>query len=282
MTNYSPFRKIQAKEQVFIETRIRVADELESFRLYAEYLTVKDGKSKGDSGKARSYAGYLIRSIIFFEEIFDAVFPAFESIDAYHAVEQLRNIPSYKSFNAAEGSFLNAAINCFQSYIIHRNSLQEHPIDRAVDEYFYSTKQSELILDLPVISEATERYGKVQIAGRQAYPRNIKETIKSKSAHRWRCEMDQNHKTFTDQNSRPYVEGHHLLPMATQDLFHNTIDFAENIACLCPTCHRQIHYAIKDEKLPLVETLYERRKHKYEQFGILIQKDELLSFYGIL
>lgn len=70
--------------------------------------------------------------------------------------------------------------------------------------------------------------------------------------------------------------------MATQDLFEYTIDFSANIACLCPTCHRQIHYAIAEEKSPLVESLYDKRQSIYSNYGIKIDKDRLMQWYGIL
>ncbi|WP_370640204.1 HNH endonuclease [Aurantimonas sp. HBX-1] len=37
----------------------------------------------------------------------------------------------------------------------------------------------------------------------------------------------------------PYLEGHHMEPVARGGL-----DEIDNIAALCPNCHRHIHYGI--------------------------------------
>ena len=82
---------------------------------------------------------------------------------------------------------------------------------------------------------------------------------------------------MVDGNS--YVEAHHLIPMSTQLFFEYTIDFADNIIALCPTCHRKIHHATDEVKKELVEQLYERRKELYISHGIEIDLEMLLSFY---
>lgn len=49
-------------------------------------------------------------------------------------------------------------------------------------------------------------------------------------------------------NKKPYMEAHHLIQMSAQDNFYSTLEFADNIVCLCPNCHRKIHRAIDQEK----------------------------------
>ena len=44
------------------------------------------------------------------------------------------------------------------------------------------------------------------------------------------------------------MEGHHLVPLEYQDLFNESLYFVDNIVSLCPTCHREIHYAYLQEK----------------------------------
>ncbi len=61
--------------------------------------------------------------------------------------------------------------------------------------------------------------------------------------------MDADHITFTSQfDDNPYMEAHHLIPMAVQDFYENSLDFVNDIVCLCPTCHRKIHYTIDSDK----------------------------------
>ena len=58
------------------------------------------------------------------------------------------------------------------------------------------------------------------------------------------CEIDNTHKTFKTKYKIDYAEAHHLIPMKEQKNYLNVnIDRTENIICLCPTCHKAIHYA---------------------------------------
>lgn len=280
MTNYFPFRKIYASEDIFKHTRERFRPELEAFKSYAEFLSLRKGNVKVESNKAGSYMNYLVRSIIFYEEIFKEPFPPFDSLEAHQAVEMLKNIPTFKGFNTSEKRFMSASINTFQSYVIQINALYEHSIDYQIDQQIFTPQQAKIFIAEDPLTQPKKRPNKIVVNQREMYPRNIKESLAAKEAHQWQCEIDPSHQTFTDTYNRPYVEGHHIIPMATQDFFEYTIDFAHNIACLCPTCHRQIHHATLDERLPLVEYLYEKRKHFFREFNISIKKDNLLSFYG--
>ena len=280
MEKLSPFRKIYADEAIFKETRKRFEDELNHFEKYAEYLTWKRGQAQKKSGKARSYASYIVRGIIFYEETFATPFPPLHTREAFIGLDRLRQLPNYAEFNQTESRFPNAAINCLDSYTVHLSTLQDHEIDQAIDTY-NEFSQSQIIYQDDVIQNARPRPEKVIFSGSEVYPRNVSESLRAKEQNHWQCEIDSSHRTFTDLKGMPYVEGHHLIPMATQDLFEYTIDFSANIACLCPTCHRQIHFAVPEEKLPLVETLYDKRRNVYSDYGIDINKDRLMQWYGI-
>lgn len=81
------------------------------------------------------------------------------------------------------------------------------------------------------------------------YPRKKEESLEAKRRSNWQCELNSNHITFiSNANKKPYMEAHHLIPMSAQDYFDYTLDFADNIVCLCPNCHRKIHHATDEEK----------------------------------
>lgn len=106
--------------------------------------------------------------------------------------------------------------------------------------------------------------------------------MKAKMNSNWECEISKSHKTFiNEQLYKPYVEGHHLIPIFAQDQFEYTIDFADNIVTLCPNCHRKIHYGLQEDKYEMIQLLYERRKDIYPKYGIEITLKELLSFYNV-
>lgn len=64
--------------------------------------------------------------------------------------------------------------------------------------------------------------------------------------HDYKCELNPNHETFIRRsNYTKYMEPHHLIPLGNQDSFEYSLDVPANIICLCPTCHREIHYGVR-------------------------------------
>ena len=62
----------------------------------------------------------------------------------------------------------------------------------------------------------------------------------------YKCEISPQHITFTSKNTGHfYMEGHHAIPMRHQDKFTKSLDVYANIVCLCPICHRLLHYGIE-------------------------------------
>ena len=75
----------------------------------------------------------------------------------------------------------------------------------------------------------------------------------------------------------PYMEPHHLVPLAFSDSFDVSLDVEENVVSLCSTCHNCIHYGSDAAKL--IEKLYKQRKDLLKQVGIEVTLDELLDMY---
>ena len=73
------------------------------------------------------------------------------------------------------------------------------------------------------------------------------------------------------------MEAHHLIPMSAQNDFENSLDVDANIVCLCPNCHRKLHYGNQiDEELKI---LYEKRKELLNKSGIMISFEDLIKYY---
>lgn len=112
------------------------------------------------------------------------------------------------------------------------------------------------------------------------YSRNPHEMLAAKHRSGWKCCYDSSHETFISENDhKNFVEGHHLIPMQHQCDFEYTIDFADNIIPLCPTCHRRIHFAIKQDRNRMLEKFYFERIDDIKVHGIDISIDELESYY---
>lgn len=101
----------------------------------------------------------------------------------------------------------------------------------------------------------------------------------------FQCEIDALHKTFKTERCVPYMEGHHLIPCTASnagyfwDVYHRNIDCIENIVCLCPTCHRQIHFGSEEEKQSVIKALFEQRKDRLKTIGIKITLKDLIGLY---
>ena len=81
------------------------------------------------------------------------------------------------------------------------------------------------------------------------------------------------------------MEGHHLIPCTVNNAmyfwnkFEKSIDCVENIVCLCPTCHRRIHFGSKEEKESVIKILYNKQYSKLQKAGLAITEEELINLY---
>ena len=94
----------------------------------------------------------------------------------------------------------------------------------------------------------------------------------------YQCELNPEHETFIARSSgKQYMEGHHAIPMHWQDKFENSIDIYANVICLCPICHRLLHYGLRDDKQLLLNQIYETRINRLVESGIKISKSDFIE-----
>lgn len=101
---------------------------------------------------------------------------------------------------------------------------------------------------------------------------------------RYRCEVGkligEEHPAFTGSDGKPYMIGHHLIPMrARKQFFPKNLDRPSNIVCLCPSCHDKIHHADTETKRKIVELLYDSHIDTLNDEQIYISLDKLMKFY---
>lgn len=97
------------------------------------------------------------------------------------------------------------------------------------------------------------------------------------AAH-YMCENNPAHLTFISQRTgKAYMEGHHLIPLKFQSKFDCGLDIYANIVCLCPTCHRMIHFGCDVDRKIFAESFYEKRNVRLMQCGIDLSKKEFLE-----
>lgn len=109
------------------------------------------------------------------------------------------------------------------------------------------------------------------------YKRNPNKAKKSIILSKFKCNINSNHLTFDTKNNKPYMEAHHLIPMASQDTFDVSLDIDANILCLCATCHRKLHYGLNIRED--LKKLYYDRKELLKQSGVDITFEKLLKYY---
>lgn len=103
----------------------------------------------------------------------------------------------------------------------------------------------------------------------------------------YKCQISDKHATFQTKHGNTYMEGHHLIPCTPKNatiyynLYKINIDSPDNIVCLCPMCHRAVHYGNTELKKRLLGILYEQQNEKLEAIGLHIDFDTLLSLYGV-
>lgn len=280
------FRKISAKDSDFNHLKNKHRIFLKSYEHFVENTNL--GYTRGvtkSSGKAHSYRDYLVRLFLLVEDFSKIKIDNPASADAFRLLENLKNIDGYKEYNKKESRFPNAALNYYISFVSQILMDQETEIDNLSDQLIDSKqntfKNSDIFIEKD-IENPEIRPEPIIVNNIKRYRRNLLEVRKAKKFASYICEYDNNHVTFLNNyDNKPYIEAHHLIPMATQGLFQYNIDFADNIICLCPNCHRRIHYGVKSDKSEMVQKFYKERHEKIEAYNVDIKYNDLELFYNI-
>lgn len=94
----------------------------------------------------------------------------------------------------------------------------------------------------------------------------------------YKCELNPNHQTFINKsNGKPYILGHHLIPLEFEYLFPYSLDIEANIVSLCSLCHDEIHHGINYKEL--IDKLYNQRKENLKECWIEI--DDIQYLYDM-
>ena len=145
-------------------------------------------------------------------------------------------------------------------------------ISFAEGEDFKNIKDNILLMDIPVPVK--------DFTGKEIMSWNRSGIIRNQALEMagYRCEIENIHESFiAERNHKLYMEGHHVIPMRKQIKFKNSLDVYANIVCLCPICHRKIHYGVKDDRIKMGEKIYTDRADRLVNSGIRLSKREFLS-----
>lgn len=179
-------------------------------------------------------------------------------------------------------------VNCFK---INKNGLNLLKYDTykeisetLEDETYQREIENSPTYDEEALKKASERKPQINegstVKRYKTDPKIAKTVLATKN---YKCEYailnECEHVTFTTKMGVQYQEGHHLIPIKSQKDFEMNIDRPENIVCLCPTCHRAVHNARKEEKIQMLSKLYNSKIDALNKAGIYISFEDLYNKY---
>lgn len=275
------FHTVKTNSPEFHEMVLRGQGVFEAFKQFAEMETEKAGRLSKGSNKAGSYYNFLVRLTIGIEANTKVQITNLGSFDTYLIYEQFMKQSSMQKFNRDTHNFYSAAVSCYLRFVSQFQKVEENIEDMELNLKLVDYVEEESVeyheSRAPKVLAKPVKKGQTLV-----YPRDIRVSYAAKVKANWQCEFNYHHATFiTPADNRPYMEAHHLIPMATQPYFQYSIDFVDNVVCLCPNCHRRIHCACRDEKAEIIDHLYATRKDYYADYKIEVDQKKLYGFYGI-
>ena len=199
------------------------------------------------------------------------------------SVEQIRYYLScYKNVDTNYNYRYDAKNEKFRQYFeIYDNEFKKQEL-----KTYYSKFKSGLLFDNDnervkiqnkYIGDVPEAKKSLVSSTKVEYPRDEQKKVNTLFLANFKCEVDENHNLFLTDEDTPYLECHHLIPLMYHDLFDSSLDVESNLICLCPNCHKKLHYG-KDIEVEL-KILYAKRKNRLVNSGIEIKYEELKSLY---
>lgn len=117
----------------------------------------------------------------------------------------------------------------------------------------------------------------------KTYPRNEEFVKVILEENNYKCEVNENHKTFINETTKEqYMEAHHLIPMKEYETYEKKgkcIDVLENMCCICPNCHRRLHHGVYEDKEDILKKLHTKKEILLKEAGLEISFDELKKYY---
>lgn len=120
--------------------------------------------------------------------------------------------------------------------------------------------------------------GEKVIVSHEEWKRSAIIKVQTLESSGYQCEINSKHETFIAKASgKQYMEGHHAIPMKYQDKFSKSIDIYANVVCLCPICHRMLHYGEDEIKVNILNQIYEKRKERLMKSGVKVSKSDFIQ-----
>ena len=173
-------------------------------------------------------------------------------------MEYINTVPEYIALNNRGNNMYSAGLNNYFRFASGEDMFGKKDVLKTLDT------------ELPVGE-------KVKIV-HEEWKRSSIIKVQTLETAEYKCEIDSTHKTFTAKNTgKQYMEGHHAIPMKCQSKFSKSIDVYANVICLCPICHRMLHFGEDEIKIKILNQVYEERKDRLAVSGIKIAKNDFIE-----
>lgn len=226
--------------------------------LFKQYMKVTRGIKDKSVGHyitgINTINNLLVKNNFFIKDVFQV-----------HSFSELEAV---KMFLETNTEFLEKDASGHNMYSVAFNHFYRFACN---DEAFFS--QSITQMDVPISVPKMIEVSTLQ------WPRNQIVISQAIEGAKYCCEHDLEHKSFIARTTgKPYMEGHHLIPLKNQPHFTSGLDTYANVVCLCPICHKLLHYGTNGDRTYVAEQLFEMRAERLVKCGIDLSKSEFLGF----
>ena len=231
---------------------------------YARYLTEIRGLSDASVKKYLNALNKISHKLKVKDIVESDIYEIMDLNELSNARRKLYEDPDFVLLDTRRNRMYSAGLNNYYRF--------------ASGEGFAEKKTSDSInrmkkMDIPIASEEP------RIVSHIEWNRSNILREQALSFANYTCEIDQSHESFVAENThKAYMEGHHVIPMANQSQFKQSLDVYANIVCLCPICHRRIHHGLKTDRIHMMNKLYEERADRLANSGIHLSKDEFTQY----
>jgi len=195
-------------------------------------------------------------------------------------IKVLKSDREFNKKNTNGNRMYSASLNHYKSFLEEmkqKEYLGEFLIEELIFEEYLKDIPSDNIM---VLDKPKAKPNHKSLNNQRIWIRNPKIATESLVQANYLCEFDNYHKHFISKfNQRNYVEAHHLIPMSRQNHFDYSLDVHANIVSVCLVCHKKIHFGNFEDKVEILDKLFNERRTRLKESDISISLDQLYNYY---
>lgn len=241
-----------------IEEEIIMKNNYILMQYYMKYLKDVRGLSDSSIGHYTQALNTVSKMLKEHSIIEDSIYELKDIGELSRAREYIYSNPDFVALDTRGNRMYSAGLNNYYRFASGEEMFGKTDVLKSLDT------------ELPV--------GEKVVVSHEEWKRSSIIKIQSLEAAGYQCEVNPRHVTFIAKaTGNQYMEGHHAIPMQYQEKFIHSIDVYANVVCLCPVCHRLLHYGEDEPKKMVVSQIYESRKDRLATSGIRISRDDFIQ-----